>query len=45
MWGFWRVPDCEEFVGHLIEHLGSNETNYFMYNGWGQCTPPYFVIL
>jgi len=27
----WRVSDCEELVGHLMEHLGRNETNYFMY--------------
>jgi len=27
----WRVSDCEELVGHQIEHLGRNETNYFMY--------------
>jgi len=25
------VSDCEELVGHLIEYLGRNETNYFMY--------------
>jgi len=27
----WRVSDCEELVGHLMEHLGRNATNYFMY--------------
>ena len=27
----WRVSDCEELVGHQIEHLAVNETNYFMY--------------
>ena len=27
----WSVSDCEELVGHLIEYLGRNETNYFMY--------------
>jgi len=27
----WRVSDCEELVGHLMEHLGINATNYFMY--------------
>ena len=27
----WRVSDCEELVGHQIEHLGRNATNYFMY--------------
>ena len=26
----WRVSDCEELVGHPIEHLGRNENNYFM---------------
>jgi len=25
MWDFtWRVSDCEELVGHQIEHLGRN---------------------
>jgi len=33
------MSDFEELVGHLIEYLGRNETNYFMYNGWGQCAP------
>jgi len=28
---FWRVSDCEELVGHLIEYLGINETNYFLF--------------
>ena len=23
--------DCEELVGNQIEHLGRNDTNYFMY--------------
>ena len=27
----WRLPDCEKLVGHLIEYLGRNATNYFMY--------------
>ena len=34
MWGdftWWWVSDCEELVGHQTEHLGRNETNYFMY--------------
>ena len=35
----WRVSDCEELVGHPIEHIGINASNYFMYNGWGQCAP------
>jgi len=26
-----QVSDCEELVGHPIEHLGRNEANYFMY--------------
>ena len=25
------LSDCEELVGHLMEHLGINATNYFMY--------------
>jgi len=25
------VSDCEELVGHQIEHLSINESNYFMY--------------
>ena len=25
------VSDCDELVGHQIEHLGINATNYFMY--------------
>ena len=31
------VSDCEELVGHLMEHLGRNEPNYFMYDSWGLC--------
>ena len=27
----WRVSDCEELVGHQIEHLSINESNYFLY--------------
>ena len=32
-WGdfTWRVSDCEELVGHLMEHLGINGANYFVY--------------
>ena len=33
------MSDCEELVGHPIEHIGINVSNYFMYNGWGQCAP------
>jgi len=25
------VSDCEELVGHQIEHLSINESNYFLY--------------
>ena len=25
---------------HLSQHLGINATNYFMYDGRGQCAPP-----
>jgi len=25
------VSDCAELVGHQMEHLGRNATNYFMY--------------
>ena len=35
----WRVSDCEELVGHPFENIGINASNYFMYNGWGQCAP------
>ena len=31
MVGCGGLSDCEELVGHQIEHLGRNETNYFMY--------------
>jgi len=24
----------------ISEDLGINESNYFMYDGWGQCAPP-----
>jgi len=34
------VSDCEELVGHPIEHLGTNMTNYFMYNGCGLYARP-----
>jgi len=34
----WRVSDCEELVGHPIEHLGRNDTNYFMYQWAGHNT-------
>jgi hypothetical protein len=41
MWDFtWRVSDCEELVGHPIEHLGRNATNYFMYQWAGARLPP-----
>ena len=30
-----QLSDCEELVGHPIEHLGRNETNYFMYRWVG----------
>ena len=33
------VSDCEELVGHLMEHLGLNETNYFMYQWVGPDSP------
>ena len=26
-----RVSDCKELVGYLMEHLGINESNYFIY--------------
>ena len=36
MWDFtWKVSDCEELVGYLMEHLGKNQTNYFMYQWAG----------
>jgi len=25
------LSDCEELVGHQIEHLSINESNYFLY--------------
>ena len=25
------VSDCEELVGYLMDHLGINESNYFIY--------------
>ena len=27
----WRVSDCEELAVDQIEHLGRNESNYFLY--------------
>ena len=39
------MSDCEELLGNLIEYLGRNESNYFMYNGWACALLPYFVIL
>ena len=36
----WRVSDCEELVGHLMEHLGLNEPNYFMYQWVGPVRSP-----
>ena len=35
-----QVEGCltvKELVGHLMEHLGRNEPNYFMYDSWGLC--------
>ena len=29
------MPDCEELVGYLMEHLDINESNYFMYQ-WAE---------
>ena len=41
-WGFYLegVSDCEELVGYLMEHLGIDESNYFMYQWAGACLPP-----
>ena len=36
----WRLPDCEKLVGHLIEYLGRNATNYFMYQWEGPVRCP-----
>ena len=39
LWDFtWRVSDCEELVGYLMEHPGINESNYFMYQWAGHNT-------
>ena len=32
------MPDCEELVGYLMEHLDINESNYFMYQWTGPNT-------
>ena len=48
MWGdftWWSVSDCEELVGHQIEHLGKNGTNYFMYYKRPQSSPPPSLLL
>ena len=37
------MSDCEELVGHQIEHLDKNETNYFMYE-WGASTLPPLLL-
>ena len=37
---YGMVSDCEELVGHQIEHLGRNATNYFMYLWAGPVRPP-----
>ena len=39
------VSDCEELVGHQIEHLGKNGTNYFMYYKRPQSSPPPSLLL
>ena len=45
MGGFsWSVSDCEELVGYLMEHLGINTTNYFMYQWSGAVRCPSFLI-
>jgi len=43
----WRVSDCEELVGHPIEHLGRNAINYFMYQWVGpvRCPTPLLIKL
>ena len=39
---FWREFD---WWLHLIENLGRNSINYFLYWWWGLCTPPVACML
>ena len=34
------MSDCEELLGNLIEHIGINVSNYFMYQWAGSVRSP-----